>query len=141
MSLQATLKSSAAHYELVANPRTTSRKCSPMNCRPRSDRDRVLDSAQTAKFLGISVPTLRRLYRAKRVPLPNHDRLPEIWLAGRRADRFRRGENPETPPNKNPARPKVNAGLKMQFTISALVTYTFWDRLPIGRAQSERRKC
>lgn len=34
------------------------------------NRDRVLDSGQAAKFLGISLVHFRRLYRAKRVPSP-----------------------------------------------------------------------
>ena len=67
MSLQATLKSSAA--TLAGPPRAIRRKCQP-DLPASLNRDRVLDSAQTAKFLGISVPHFRRLYRAKKVPLP-----------------------------------------------------------------------
>jgi prophage regulatory protein len=33
-------------------------------------RDRLLDTGQTAEFLSISIPHLRRLYRAKKVPEP-----------------------------------------------------------------------
>ena len=34
------------------------------------NRERLLDTEQTAEFLGMSVPHLRRLYRTKRVPDP-----------------------------------------------------------------------
>jgi predicted DNA-binding transcriptional regulator AlpA len=34
------------------------------------NRERLLDTAQTAEFLGISVPHFRRPYRAKKVPSP-----------------------------------------------------------------------
>jgi predicted DNA-binding transcriptional regulator AlpA len=34
------------------------------------NRERLLDSAQTAEFLGMSIPHLRRLYRARKVPAP-----------------------------------------------------------------------
>jgi prophage regulatory protein len=33
-------------------------------------RERLLGTEQTAEFLGMSVPHLRRLYRAKKVPAP-----------------------------------------------------------------------
>ena len=67
MGLQTTLKSSAAAIPPA-----------PMDDQPRAqpelpaslNRDRVLDSAQTANFLGVSLPHFRRLYREKRVPPP-----------------------------------------------------------------------
>jgi predicted DNA-binding transcriptional regulator AlpA len=34
------------------------------------NRERLLGTEQTAEFLGISVPHLRRLYQAGKVPLP-----------------------------------------------------------------------
>ena len=34
------------------------------------NRERLLDTAQSAEFLGFSVPHFRRLYRANRVPAP-----------------------------------------------------------------------
>lgn len=34
------------------------------------NRERLLGTEQTAEFLGMSVPHLRRLYRAKKVPEP-----------------------------------------------------------------------
>jgi predicted DNA-binding transcriptional regulator AlpA len=34
------------------------------------NRERLLGIEQTAEFLGMSVPHLRRLYRAKKVPNP-----------------------------------------------------------------------
>jgi prophage regulatory protein len=71
MSLQAILTSSAAHNEPVANADdqpVKNRK--PVELPASLDRDRMLDSAQAANFLGISLPHLRRLYRAKRVPPP-----------------------------------------------------------------------
>ena len=34
------------------------------------NRERLLGTEQTAEFLGMSVPHLRRLYRAKKVPDP-----------------------------------------------------------------------
>jgi predicted DNA-binding transcriptional regulator AlpA len=68
MSLQATLKASAAYYERVA-PTGDQEQVQP-DLPASLNRDRVLDSAQTAKFLGISVPHFRRLYRATKVPLP-----------------------------------------------------------------------
>ena len=34
------------------------------------NRERLLNTAQTAEFLGMSVPHFRRLYRAKKVPTP-----------------------------------------------------------------------
>jgi prophage regulatory protein len=33
-------------------------------------RERLLGTLQTAEFLGISIPHLRRLYRAKKIPAP-----------------------------------------------------------------------
>jgi predicted DNA-binding transcriptional regulator AlpA len=33
-------------------------------------RHRILNSAEAARFWGVSVPTWRRMYRAKVVPLP-----------------------------------------------------------------------
>jgi predicted DNA-binding transcriptional regulator AlpA len=66
MGLQTTLKSSAA-----VPPAPTGDQPRALPELPASlDRDRVLDSAQTANFLGISVPHFRRLYRAKKVPGP-----------------------------------------------------------------------
>src|SRR5271170_1552003 len=69
MSLQATLKSSTAHYESGANSRDQQEVQWP-DLPASLNRDRVLDSAQTANFLGISLPHFRRLYRARRVPPP-----------------------------------------------------------------------
>ena len=66
MSLQTTLKSSAA--TLVA-PTGDQEQLQP-DLPASLNRDRLLDSGQTAKFLGISLPHLRRLYRARRVPSP-----------------------------------------------------------------------
>jgi len=34
------------------------------------NRERLLDTEQTAEFLGMSIPHLRRLYRAHKVPPP-----------------------------------------------------------------------
>jgi predicted DNA-binding transcriptional regulator AlpA len=34
------------------------------------NRERLLDTAQTAEFLGFSIPHFRRLYRARKVPRP-----------------------------------------------------------------------
>jgi predicted DNA-binding transcriptional regulator AlpA len=34
------------------------------------NRERLLDTAQTAEFLGMSIPHFRRLYRARKVPTP-----------------------------------------------------------------------
>jgi predicted DNA-binding transcriptional regulator AlpA len=34
------------------------------------NRERLLDTTQTAEFLGMSVPHFRRLYRARKVPSP-----------------------------------------------------------------------
>lgn len=34
------------------------------------NRERLLDTEQTAEFLGMSIPHLRRLYRARKVPAP-----------------------------------------------------------------------
>ena len=34
------------------------------------NRERLLSTAQTAEFLGLSLPHLRRLYRAGRIPPP-----------------------------------------------------------------------
>lgn len=68
MSLQATLKSSAAPYEQGAP--TGDQPPGQPDLPPSLNCDRVLDSAQAANFLGISVPHFRRLYRAKRVPSP-----------------------------------------------------------------------
>jgi predicted DNA-binding transcriptional regulator AlpA len=33
-------------------------------------RDRLLETKQTAAFLNVSIPHLRRLYRAKMIPTP-----------------------------------------------------------------------
>ncbi len=40
------------------------------NIPPDLSRERLLGTEQTAEFLGMSVPHLRRLYRAKKVPTP-----------------------------------------------------------------------
>jgi hypothetical protein len=64
MSLQSTLKSSAATLVPPAGEQSQGQPDLPASL----NRDRVLDSAQAANFLGISVPHFRRLYRAKRVP-------------------------------------------------------------------------
>jgi len=68
MSLQSTLKASAAHYDRGA-PTGDQPQVQP-DLPASLNRDRLLDSAQTAKFFGISVPHFRRLYRAKKVPPP-----------------------------------------------------------------------
>jgi prophage regulatory protein len=68
MSLQATPKSSAAHYERGAP--TGDRARAQPDLPTSLNRDRVLDSAQAANFLGISLPHFRRMYRTKRVPPP-----------------------------------------------------------------------
>ena len=34
------------------------------------NRERLLDSAQSAEFLGFSLPHFRRLYKAQKVPAP-----------------------------------------------------------------------
>jgi predicted DNA-binding transcriptional regulator AlpA len=67
MSLQSTLKASAT--TLVA-PTGDQEQVQWPDLPASLNRDRVLDSAQTAKFLGMSIPHFRRLYRAKRVPSP-----------------------------------------------------------------------
>src|ERR1700722_2561474 len=69
MSPQTTLKSQvAAHATLLTETGDRSQVRTDL---PASlSRDRVLDSEQAAKFLGISLPHFRRLYRAKRVPSP-----------------------------------------------------------------------
>jgi predicted DNA-binding transcriptional regulator AlpA len=67
MGLQTTLKSSAAAIPVAPTddqPRAQPELPASLN------RDRVLDSAQTAIFLGISLAHFRRLYREKRVPPP-----------------------------------------------------------------------
>jgi predicted DNA-binding transcriptional regulator AlpA len=70
MSLSTTLKSSAA----TNCGKVTHTGDQPEAQRPdlpaSLNRDRLLDSGQTATFLGISLPHLRRLYRARRVPPP-----------------------------------------------------------------------
>ena len=40
------------------------------NVPPSLNRGRLLDTAQSAEFLGFSVPHFRRLYKAKKVPAP-----------------------------------------------------------------------
>ncbi|MFZ2106264.1 MAG: hypothetical protein WAV18_12965 [Roseiarcus sp.] len=66
MSLQTTLKSGAATLVAPTGDQEQLQSDLPASL----NRDRVLDSAQTAKFFGISVPHFRRLYRAKKVPPP-----------------------------------------------------------------------
>ena len=108
LSVKAKLKSStAAHCEPVAN--TGDRPEMQRPDLPASlNRDRVLDSEQASNFLGISLVHFRRLYRAS-ASAANYDRPQEIRLAGRRADRLRRGEDREgrltkTPRDQRPAR-------------------------------------
>jgi prophage regulatory protein len=66
MGLQTTLRSSAAALPALTGdqPRALPELPASLN------RDRLLDSGQTATFLGISLPHLRRLYRTGRVPPP-----------------------------------------------------------------------
>ena len=66
MGLKTILKSSAAIPPAPTGDQPPGQPDLP----PSLNRDRVLDSAQAANFLGISVPHFRRLYRAKRVPSP-----------------------------------------------------------------------
>lgn len=40
------------------------------NIRSDLNRERLLGSEQTAEFLGMSIPHLRRMYRANKVPAP-----------------------------------------------------------------------
>ena len=69
MGLKANLKSGAADY--YEKKEQTVHEAQPHPDLPASlNRDRLLDSGQTANFLGISLPHFRRLYRAKRVPPP-----------------------------------------------------------------------
>jgi predicted DNA-binding transcriptional regulator AlpA len=69
MSVQASPNSHGAAY--FGQKDQTDEKREEQPDLPASlNRDRVLDSEQTAKFLGISVPHFRRLYRAKKVPPP-----------------------------------------------------------------------
>ena len=69
MSVKAKLKSSAAHYEPIANTGDQPEMHRP-DLPASLNRDRVLDSEQASNFLGISLVHFRRLYRAKRVPPP-----------------------------------------------------------------------
>ena len=40
------------------------------NVPPSLNRERLLDTAQTAEFLSFSVPHFRRLYKSQKVPAP-----------------------------------------------------------------------
>ena len=93
MSLQTTLKSSAATEQVA--PTGDQEQLQP-DLPASLNWDRLLDSGQTAKFLGISLPHLRRLYRAKRVPSPITIGYQKIRMAGRRADRLCLGEDLES---------------------------------------------
>jgi prophage regulatory protein len=67
MNLQTTLKSSTA---AIPPGLTGDQPRAQVDLPASLNRDRVLDSAQAANFLGISLPHFRRMYRAKRVPPP-----------------------------------------------------------------------
>jgi prophage regulatory protein len=69
MSVQASLNSHGAAY-FGQKDQTDDKRDEQPDLPASLNRDRVLDSAQTAKFLGLSVPHFRRLYRAKKVPPP-----------------------------------------------------------------------